>query len=110
RLTVIGSAGESGLDLIPGGLQLVDLPPGQGATVDLRFRDPVSLGTRGRRMTFEVGGGLGGLLVDLRDIPLRLPDRAERRRAMLEAWQEGVLGGHARGRGAGWAPPPPRPP
>jgi hypothetical protein len=79
RLTVIGSAGESGLDLIPGGLHQVDLPPGQVATVDLRAsRDPVSLGTRGRRMTFEVGGGLGGVLVDLRDIPLRLPDRAGR--------------------------------
>lgn len=96
RLTVRGSAGETELDLIPGGLQLVDLPPGQVATVDLRFRDPVGLGTRGRRMTFEVGGGLGGLLVDLRDIPLRLPDRAERRRAMLEAWQAAFWTSHDR--------------
>lgn len=96
RLTLRGSAGETELDLIPGGLQLVDLPPGQVATVDLRFRDPVTLGTRGRRMTFEVGGGLGGLLVDLRDIPLRLPDRTERRRAMLEAWQAAFWTSHDR--------------
>ena len=47
-------------------------------------------------MTFEVGGGLGGLLVDLRDIPLRLPDRAERRRAMLEAWQAAFWTSHDR--------------
>jgi hypothetical protein len=87
RLTVRGSAGQTELDLVPGGLQLVDLPPGQLAVADLRFRDPVGLGARGRHLTVEVGGGLGGLLVDLRDIPLRLPDRAERRRAMLEAWQ-----------------------
>lgn len=87
RLTVRGSAGQTELDLVPGGLQLVDLPPGQLAVADLRFRDPVGLGPRGRHLTVEVGGGLGGLLVDLRDIPLRLPDRAERRRAMLEAWQ-----------------------
>lgn len=87
RLTVSGAAGQTELELVPGGLQLVDLPPGQLAVADLRFRDPVGLGPRGRHLTVEVGGGLGGLLVDLRDIPLRLPDRAERRRAMLEAWQ-----------------------
>ncbi|MEO8228504.1 MAG: hypothetical protein ABI628_01940 [Chloroflexota bacterium] len=87
RLTVRGAAGQTELDLVPGGLQLVDLPPGQVAVADLRFRDPVGLGPRGRHLRVEVGGGLGGLLVDLRDIPLRLPDRAERRRAMLEAWQ-----------------------
>ena len=95
-LTLRGSSGETELDLIPGGLQFVDLAPGQVATVDLRFRDPVGLGTRGRRMTFEVGGGLGGLLVDLRDIPLRLPDRAERRRALLESWQAAVWTSHDR--------------
>jgi hypothetical protein len=94
RLTVRGPAGETELDLVPGGLQLVDLPPGQVATADLRFRDPVDLGTRGRRLSVEVGGGLGGLLVDLRDVPLRLPERAERRRAMLEAWEGAFWAGH----------------
>jgi hypothetical protein len=37
-----------------------------------------------------VTGGLGGLLVDTRDVPLRLPDRVERRRAQLEAWEQAV--------------------
>lgn len=87
RLTVRGSAGETELDLIPGGLQLVDLPPGELAIADFQFRDQVDLGTHGRRIRMEVGGGLGGLLVDLRDIPLRLPERAERRRALLAGWQ-----------------------
>jgi hypothetical protein len=94
RLVVSGPAGETELELVPGGLQLVDLPPGQVATADLQFRDPVRLGTRGRRMSLEIGGGLGGLLVDLRDVPLRLPDRIERRRAMLQAWQDAFWAGH----------------
>ena len=94
RLIVSGPAGQTELELVPGGLQLVDLPPGQVATADLRFRDPVGLGTRGRQMRVEVGGGLGGLLVDLRDVPLRLPERAERRRAMLQAWQDAFWAGH----------------
>ena len=73
---------------MPGGLELVDLPPGERATAEFQFRDTVSLGGRGRRFAVEVAGGLGGLLVDLRDVPLRLPDRAERRRELLDAWQE----------------------
>jgi hypothetical protein len=38
----------------------------------------------------DVSGGLGGLLVDLRDVPLRLPDRLDRRRELLDAWQESL--------------------
>ncbi len=45
-----------------------------------------------RRIALDVTGGLGGLLVDTRDVPLRLPDRAERRRALLEAWERPVWG------------------
>ena len=87
HIAVHAGAASSELDLVPGGLQLVDLPPGQLATAELRFRDPVVLGTRGRRFEVEVTGGLGGLLVDLRDIPLRFPERSERRRELLAAWQ-----------------------
>ncbi len=35
----------------------------------------------------------GGLLVDLRDVPMRLPDRQERRRELLEAWQASLWTG-----------------
>jgi hypothetical protein len=87
HLLVHGAGATSELDLVPGGLQLVDLPPGQIATAEIRFRDPVTLGARGRRFEVEVAGGLGGLLVDLRDIPLRFPERSERRRELLAAWQ-----------------------
>lgn len=90
RVTIHGSAGESEVELTPGGLELLDLPPGEVATAELEFRDTVRLGSRGRRFAVEVTGGLGGLLVDLRDIPLRLPDRPERRREFLEAWEDSL--------------------
>jgi hypothetical protein len=83
----------SDLDLVPGGLELVDLPPGVRATVEVRFRDPVDLGVRVKHAAVEVAGGLGGLLVDLRDVPLRLPERPERRRELLAAWQAALWSG-----------------
>jgi len=94
RLVVHAGTGVTELDLVPGGLELVDLPPGQTAVAEFRFRDTVRLGTRGRHFAVDVAGGLGGLLVDLRDVPMRLPDRHERRRELLEAWQSSLWTGH----------------
>jgi hypothetical protein len=90
RMTVHAGMGSSQTDLVPGGLEVVDLPPGQVATAEFQFRDAVRLGTRGRRFAIDVSGGLGGLLVDLRDVPLRLPERMDRRRELLDAWQESL--------------------
>jgi hypothetical protein len=90
RMTVHVGTGSSETYLIPGGLEVVDLPPGEEATAEFRFRESVRLGTRGRKFAVEVSGGLGGLLVDLRDVPLRLPERMDRRRELLEAWQESL--------------------
>jgi hypothetical protein len=85
--------GPNQLDLAPGGLELVDLPPGATAVAEFRFRDRVRLGGRGRHFAIDVAGGLGGLLVDLRDVPLRLPDRADRRRDLLAAWEASLWAG-----------------
>lgn len=93
RLEVRAAAGPAELDLVPGGLELVDLAPGERAVVELRFRDPVDLGLRARHFAVEVVGGLGGLLVDLRGIPLHLPERLERRRELLAAWQGALWSG-----------------
>lgn len=86
-LVVEATGARTELELVVGGLQLVDLPPGELARASITFRDPVLLGARGRAFEVEVSGGLGGLLVDLRDIPLHLPERAERRRELLASWQ-----------------------
>ena len=90
RLTVHAGTGASETDLVPGALEVVDLPPGDVATAEFSFRDTVRLGARGRRFAVDVSGGLGGLLIDLRDVPLRLPDRLDRRRELLDAWQESL--------------------
>ncbi len=93
RLSVEAPSGRAELDLVPGGLELVDLPPGERAVVDVQFRDAVDLGVRVRHAAVEVAGGLAGLLVDLRDVPLRLPDRLDRRRDLLAAWQAALWAG-----------------
>jgi len=93
RLVLHAESGDTELDLVPGGLELVDLAPGQTAVADFRFRDSVRLGGKGRQFEVEVAGGLGGLLVDLRDVPLKLPERHDRRREQLEAWQASLWAG-----------------
>ena len=93
NVVVHGDGVASEMDLVPGGLELVDLPPGLTAVAEFRFRDRVRLGARGRHFAIDVAGGLGGLLVDLRDVPLRLPDRADRRRDLLSAWQAALWQG-----------------
>lgn len=88
---VVSSLGEQLLELPAGGLQLVDLPPGVAGSIEVRVRT----GRRGEPaepVVLEVTGGLGGLLVDARPIPLDLPDRAERRRQLIEAWEQPVWG------------------
>jgi hypothetical protein len=87
QLTVHGADGSLDVELPLGGVELVDVPPGEHANVELRFREVVDIGVRARHMALVVTGGLGGLVVDLRDVPLRLPDRLEPRRELLASWQ-----------------------
>jgi hypothetical protein len=78
------------LDLQPGALESIDLGPGRTAVAEIEFRENIRLTGRGRSFGVEVEGGLVGLLVDMREIPLRVSDRSEARRAALEAWQRVV--------------------
>jgi hypothetical protein len=95
-LVVHGDHGTTHLDLEPGGLSVVDLPPGSSAVAEFKFRDTVRLGARGRHFAIDVTGGLGGLLVDMRDVPLRLPERADLRGELLASWRASVWDGAER--------------
>jgi hypothetical protein len=75
-------------DLIGGEVAFIDLAPGDQAFATLEFRDAVRVGHRARRVAVPVSGGVAGIAVDLRDVPLRLPERRDRRRAALAAWGE----------------------
>jgi hypothetical protein len=77
-------------ELSHGELTRVALAPGVAAVAEFRFRDTVRLGGRGRVFAIDVAGGSTGVLVDLRDVPLRLPDRADSRREQLRAWQRSL--------------------
>jgi hypothetical protein len=90
HLRLVGPGEPVDLDLAAGSLALVDLPPGQEGSVELSFRSAVDLGVRGRRFAVRATGGLAGLVVDLRDAPLRLPERAEDRRAALARWERAL--------------------
>ncbi len=90
RLRLRGTKHDVEIELHPGAIQVVDLQAGSTVKAVIDFRDTVRLGSRGRHFELDVSGGLGGLVLDLRDVPLRLPDRPEQRRQALEAWQRGM--------------------
>jgi hypothetical protein len=75
-------------DLVGGEVAFVELAPGDRALATLEFKDAVRVGHRARRVAMPVSGGVAGLAVDLRDVPLRLPERRDRRRAALAGWGE----------------------
>ncbi len=86
-LRIESTLGDERMRLEPGLLRLVDLPPGIGARLDIDPGEGSVLGVHGRHLTMEVRGGLAGLLIDTRGIPLDLPESGEVRRAALAAWE-----------------------
>ena len=93
-MVVHGETGSMRLDLMPGGLALVDLPPGTSAVAEFQFRDTVRLGARGRHFADRRRpAASAGSCVDLRDVPLKLPDRADLRGELLESWQTALVTG-----------------
>ncbi len=83
------------VNLEPGGLASIWLAPGASSVAEFRFHDAVRLGGRGRHFAIDVTGGLVGLVVDLRGVPLKLPDRADLRHDLLETWGTAVRVGAA---------------
>ena len=95
-MSVSSALGDQRLRLDPGQLQLVDLPPGVVARLGIDPGEGAILGVAGRTISMELSGGLGGLYVDTRPIPLDLPASGEARRSALEAWEAPAWAGGER--------------
>jgi hypothetical protein len=95
-MSIASPLGDQRLRLEPDQLQLVDLPPGVVARLGIDPGDGSVLGVQGRTVSLELGGGLAGLLVDTRSIPLDLPASGEPRRTALEGWEAAAGAGGER--------------
>ncbi len=95
-MSIASVLGDQRLRLDPGQLQLVDLPPGISARIGIDPGEGSILGSDGGPITMEVSGGLGGLFVDTRPIPLELAESGEARRAELEALEAPIWAGSDR--------------
>ncbi|MCB0193745.1 MAG: glutamate mutase L [Anaerolineae bacterium] len=73
-------------------LELIALPPGQKATIEIRPRSQFSIvpGPRGRAAKTEVEGGLLGIIVDARGRPLEFPTDDEQRHEQLHTWLDNL--------------------
>jgi hypothetical protein len=78
------------IEVRPGQLEVVPLPRGQVAELEIELDPAVSLGAprRTRRLRASVSGGAVGVILDARDAPLLLPRRSDDRRAVLSAWRD----------------------
>jgi hypothetical protein len=81
------------IEVRPGQLEVVPLPRGQVAELEIELDPAVSLGSprRARRVRASVTGGAVGLVLDARDAPLVLPRRSDDRRAVLSSWRDAFL-------------------
>lgn len=76
------------VEVLYGSLEVIPLPAGQSANLELRptRRFDVGLGTRGQAGTTRVEGGVMGIIIDARGRPLPLPDDPEQQREKMQHW------------------------
>lgn len=81
------------IELRTGQLQVVPLPRGQSAELEITLEEGVSIGgpRRTRRVRARVSGGLIGLVLDARGVPIALPRRIDDRRAVLSSWRDALV-------------------
>lgn len=92
-LRLHGGVRRAAIELRAGGLESIRLAPGASAVAEFQFQESVHLGGRGRHFAIDVTGGLVGLVVDLRGVPLNFPNRADLRNELLETWEAAVRTG-----------------
>ena len=83
------NGGETSLDVKEGTLELVPLPLGQKAQLQLQplHRYDIGMGGPGRGGSLRVVGGVFGVVIDARGRPLSLPQDAGKRREKLGKWR-----------------------
>lgn len=88
KMTYDSSGQETTLEVKQGVLEVLPLPAGQTAHLQLQplHRYDVGMGGAGRSGRLKVSGGALGVVIDARGRPLRLPDDAARRRELLRKW------------------------
>jgi hypothetical protein len=76
------------VEVLYGSLEVIPLPTGQTASLELRptRRFDVGLGTRGQAGTTKVEGGLIGIIIDARGRPLPIADDPEAQRKKVQRW------------------------
>jgi MutL protein len=83
------NGGDLEVEVTAGSLEVLPLPPGQKARLELRPRRNIDVGRGGPGWgggSIEVLGGLVGLIIDARGRPLVLPSDAGKRRERVQQW------------------------
>ena len=81
------STGTMNLEVQHGSLELVPLPAGQKASIEVRPSGEVDLGNKHRGIfKAQVEGGSLGLIIDARGRPITLSADVEKRRAQVQKW------------------------
>ena len=77
------------LDVTYGSIEVIPLPAGQKATLELRpsRQFDIGWGRKGRGAVAEVDGGALGIIIDARGRPLQVPSGTEERHRLLQKWR-----------------------
>jgi hypothetical protein len=77
------------LDVTYGSIEVIPLPAGQKATLELRpsRQFDIGWGRKGRGAVAEVDGGILGIIIDARGRPLQVPQDEEERHRLLQKWR-----------------------
>jgi len=86
--TALGDGSETQIDVKYGTIEVISVPQGQRATLQLRplHRFDIGMGGPGRGGSVKVVGGALGVIIDARGRPLVLPSESKLRREAIQRW------------------------